>query len=232
MRAVQMAVKRFFDIFLSVMALLALSWLLLITAIGVKLSSKGPVFYKAKRMGKDMKPFAVYKFRTMHINADKAGSITATNDSRIFPFGNLLRKLKIDELPQLINILQGTMSIIGPRPESVDIVEKFYTEQQKRTLDMLPGLASPGSIFNYTHSEQYLGEENAEEDYVQKLMPVKLAMDLYYIDHFSVVYDVELIVRTAVVIVCQLFGKTEFKHPKEYRFLDQYIMQEEESVGV
>lgn len=223
MRKFQLAVKRFFDVFLSFLALVVLSPFMLIAAVGVKVSSKGPIFYKAKRMGKDMKTFEVYKFRTMRIDADKAGSITATNDSRIFPFGNLLRKLKIDELPQLLNIIQGTMSIIGPRPESVDIVEQYYSGEQKRTLDMLPGLASPGSVFNFTHSEKYLGEENAEEDYVKKLMPVKLALDQYYVDHFSIGYDIEVICRTVVVIICQLFGKTEFEYPKEYKYIDGYL---------
>ena len=231
MRTFQLAIKRIFDIFMSVIALIVLFPIMLIAAIGIKISSKGPVFYKATRMGKDMKPFNVYKFRTMHVNADQAGSITATNDSRIFTFGKLLRRLKIDELPQLINIIQGTMSIIGPRPESVDIVEKFYNEEQKRTLNMLPGLASPGSVFNYTHSEKYLGEQDAEKDYVEKLMPIKLAMDLFYIDHFSVAYDIKLIFRTVTVILCQLFGKTEFKYPKEHQFVNQYITQEEERIN-
>ncbi len=232
MRTFQLILKRFFDLFLSIFALIVLFPLMLIAAIGVKFSSKGPIFYKAKRMGKDMKPFDVYKFRTMHVNADKEGSITATNDSRIFLFGNLLRKLKIDELPQLLNIIGGTMSIIGPRPESIDIVERFYSEEQKRTLHMLPGLASPGSVFNYTHSEKYLGEENAEEDYVKKLMPVKLAMDLYYVDHFSIGYDIRIIFRTVAVILCQLFGKTEFKYPKEYQHLDEYLAREKEKASV
>ncbi len=226
MRAKQMAVKRFCDVFLSIITLIILSPFMLIAAVGIKVSSQGPIFYKAKRMGKDMKPFYVYKFRTMHINADKAGSITATNDSRIFPFGNILRKLKIDELPQLLNIIQGTMSIIGPRPESVDIVEQYFSDEQKRTLDMLPGLASPGSVFNYTHSEKYLGEENADRDYVEKLMPVKLAMDLYYVDHFSVGYDIELVFRTIYVIICQLLGKTKFDNPKEYEYISDYLEKE------
>lgn len=228
MKAFQLKVKRVFDIILSAIALIALFPIMLIAAIGIKLSSEGPIIYTAQRIGKDMKRINVYKFRTMHINADRAGSITATNDSRIFRFGNLLRVLKIDELPQLINILQGTMSIIGPRPESVDIVENHYNKEQKRTLEMLPGLASPGSIFNYTHGEKYIGENNAEEDYVNKLMPVKLAMDLYYMDNFSVFYDVEIIFRTVVTILSQMLGKTEFKYPKEYNFIDQYIVEKEQ----
>ena len=122
------------------------------------------------------------------------------------------------------------MSIIGPRPEGIDIVENFYSKEQKRTLNMLPGLASPGSIFNYTHSEKYIGEQNAEEDYVKKLMPIKLTLDLYYIDHFSIRYDIELIFRTVAVIVCQLIGKREFKYPKEY--VELYEVEEVEKKGL
>lgn len=228
----QLAVKRLFDIIFSIVALIALFPFMLIAAIGVKVSSKGPIFYKAKRMGKNMLPFDVYKFRTMHVNSDKEGSITATNDSRIFPFGNVLRKIKIDELPQLINIIQGTMSIIGPRPESIDIFERYYSDEQKRTLDMLPGLASPGSVFNYTHSEKYLGKANADKDYVKKLMPIKLAMDLYYIDHFSIGYDIEVIFRTVAVIVCQLFGKTDYKYPKEFKYISVYLEKEKSFLRV
>ncbi len=215
---VQLTIKRVLDIIFSVFALLVLSPIMLISVIGIKFSSKGPLIYKAKRMGKGMRTIDVYKFRTMYVNADKAGSITANNDNRVFTFGKILRKLKIDELPQLINILQGRMSIIGPRPEAIDIVENYYTDEQKRTLDMLPGLASPGSVFNYTHGADYLSENNAEEDYAEKLMPVKLAMDLFYVDNFSILYDVKIILRTMKVIVLQLFGKKEFKYPKEYEF--------------
>lgn len=210
------AVKRIFDFLLSAFAVVILSPIMLITAIGIKLSDRGPVFYKAKRMGKELTPINIYKFRTMRVNSDQGGSITANNDSRIFPFGRFLRKAKIDELPQLFNILNGSMSIIGPRPEDVRIVNTCYSEEQKRTLEVLPGLASPGSIFNYTHGEQYLLDADTEEAYVDKLLPIKLAMDLYYVENWTVLYDAELILRTVKVIVLRMLGKRKFSYPKEY----------------
>lgn len=210
-------IKRFLDILLSSLALLVMFPLLLIAAAGVRCSSPGPVFYRARRMGKDLRPFDVFKFRSMRTGADREGGITAAHDSRVFPFGAFLRKTKIDELPQLVNILRGEMSIIGPRPEDVDIVLESYTPEQKRTLEVLPGLASPGSIFNYTHGDRYLQGDNAEEDYIRELMPVKLDMDLYYVEHWSLLYDAELLFRTVYVIAAQLLGKTEFPYPREYR---------------
>lgn len=211
------AIKRFLDIFLSALALLVLSPVLLAAAVGVKCSSPGPVLYKAQRMGKDMRPFYAYKFRSMRIGADREGGITAAHDNRVFPFGAFLRKAKIDELPQLVNILRGEMSIIGPRPEDVGIVQEYYTPEQKRTLAVLPGLASPGSVFNYTHGDQYLEGDDPEQDYVSGLMRIKLDMDLYYVEHWSLLYDAELVFRTVYVIAAQLFGKTDFPYPREYR---------------
>lgn len=216
MRKKSYAVKRVFDFLLSVTAAVFLSPIMLIAAAGIKISDSGPVLYKARRMGRGMAPIDVYKFRTMRVNSDQSGSITAKNDSRIFLFGRFLRKAKIDELPQLFNILNGSMSVIGPRPEDVQIVSKYYTAEQKRTLEVLPGLASPGSIFNYTHGDQYLSDTDTEEVYIEKLMPVKLAMDLYYVDNWSLWYDVELIFRTVMVIILRLLGKREFRYPREY----------------
>ncbi len=210
------AVKRFFDFLLSALAAVVLSPIMLIAAAGIKISDRGPVFYKAKRMGKGMIPIDIYKFRTMRVNSDQKGSITAKNDSRVFLFGGFLRKAKIDELPQLFNILNGSMSVIGPRPEDVGIVNKYYSEEQKRTLKVLPGLASPGSIFNYTHGDRYLSDTDTEEAYIERLMPVKLAMDLYYVDNWTLWYDVELIFRTIVVIILRMLGKRKFPYPKEY----------------
>lgn len=214
------AVKRIFDFLLSALAAVILSPIMLIAAAGIKISDRGPVFYKAKRMGKEMIPIDIYKFRTMRVNSDQSGSITAKNDSRVFGFGKFLRKAKIDELPQLFNILNGSMSVIGPRPEDVGIVNKYYSDEQKRTLKVLPGLASPGSIFNYTHGDRYLSDTDTEEAYVERLLPVKLAMDLYYVDNWTLWYDVELIFRTMTVIILRLLGKREFRYPREYAELE------------
>ena len=212
----QKIIKALMDRLLALIAIICLSPIMLIAAIGIKLSSKGPLLYKAKRMGYGVKPISVYKFRTMKVGADKQGAITGAKDNRIFRWGEILRKTKVDELPQLFNILNGTMSIIGPRPEDIDIVKNYYTDEEKKTLSVLPGLACPGSIFNYTHGEKYLTGDNAEKIYVNKLLHVKLALDLYYLDHWNLLYDLSLIFRTLFAIVSCTTGKSNHKYPREY----------------
>ena len=190
---------------------------MMIAALGIIISSRGPILYKANRMGLGLKAITVFKFRTMRVGADAEGSITGVEDRRIFWWGHILRKAKVDELPQLFNILNGTMSIIGPRPEDVDIVEEYYTAKEKQTLNVLPGLASPGSIFNYTHGEKYLVEGVAQDLYVNKLLHIKLALDLYYLDHWNLFYDLSLVFRTIYAILFSLIGKKNNKYPYEYR---------------
>lgn len=210
-------IKGIFDRLLALIALFFLSPIMLVAAIGIKLSSDGPVFYKTKRMGKDMQPFTIYKFRSMYVGADKSGAITGRNDSRIFPWGEFLRKTKIDELPQLLNIILGTMSIVGPRPEDISIVEKYYTEEEKKTLAVLPGLACPGSIFNYTHGDEYLKDDDTDEAYVNNFLHIKLALDLYYLDNWNLLYDVEIIARTIIAILNNYVFKKKIDYPKEYK---------------
>lgn len=211
--------KGLIDKFLALIALLVLFPIMLLAAIGIKISSNGPIFYKTKRMGMGMKPFTIYKFRTMRVGADKAGAITGKNDSRIFPWGDFLRKTKIDELPQLLNILFGTMAVVGPRPEDISIVEKYYTDEEKRTLDVLPGLACPGSIFNYTHGDEYLKDDDTDEAYVNNFLHIKLALDIYYLDHWSLFYDAEIIVRTVIAIVMTSVLGKKLDYPREYKAL-------------
>ncbi|MCI9380211.1 MAG: sugar transferase [Dorea sp.] len=210
-------VKRILDEFLAAMSLIILSPVMVIAAVGIKLSSKGTVFYKAKRMGKDLKQITVYKFRTMYMGSDKKSMITAVNDNRIFAWGEILRKTKIDELPQLLNVLEGSMSIIGPRPEDISIVDNYFTDEEKKTLDVLPGLASPGSIFNYTHGDLYLKGNNANEVYVKEFLHIKLALDLYYLSHWSLWYDMKIIVRTLYTIVMMSFTSKQLGYPVEYK---------------
>lgn len=216
-KPVSRAIKTILDKVLSLIALIVLSPILLIAAIGIKLSSKGPVFYKAKRMGKDLNPLTIYKFRTMRVGADKEGAITAAHDSRIFAWGELLRKTKVDELPQLINILNGTMSIIGPRPEDIGIVNEYYTEEEKRTLEVLPGLACPGSIFNYTHGDQYLKDEGTDEAYANEFLHIKLTLDLYYLMNWSLVYDIKIVFRTIKAIIVTSLSNQQLDYPIEYK---------------
>ena len=209
-------VKYMVDRIFAGIALVVLSPVMLIAAIGIKLSDRGPVLYKAKRMGKDLKPITIYKFRTMRVGADKEGAITAVHDKRVFKWGNFLRKTKVDELPQLVNILNGTMSIVGPRPEDIDIVKMYYTDEEKKTLEVLPGLACPGSIFNYTHGEMYL-QKNADDSYVKEFLHIKLALDLYYLKHWSLFYDMKIILRTVYAIVVVTLTSKQMKYPIEYK---------------
>lgn len=216
-------VKSIIDRFLAGISLIVLSPVMIIAAIGIKVSSKGTVFYKAKRMGRDLKPITVYKFRTMHMGADKKNKITAVNDSRIFAWGEILRKTKIDELPQLFNILEGSMSIIGPRPEDISIVNNYFTDEEKKTLYVLPGLACPGSIFNYTHGDLYLKGNNADEIYVKEFLHIKLSLDLYYLSHWSLGYDVKIIIRTLYTIIMATFTSRQLDYPMEYKKVFQSI---------
>ncbi len=217
-----LSVKRIIDILLTLNALIVFSPLLILAAIGIKLSSPGPILYGAKRVGQNGKHFTMYKFRTMTVQQGTGASlITARNDRRIFPFGALLRKLKIDELPQLFNILRGDMSIVGPRPEDVNIVEKYFTAEYRRTLLVKPGLASPGSIYNYTHGEKILGQQETEKLYVEKLLPTKMALELVYTFEASLAYDIQIIFRTFCTVFAIARGRDLFSNPPEIRRAQQ-----------
>lgn len=206
--------KRSLDIVLSAAALIVLLPVLLAAAVAVRLSSEGPVFYRANRVGVGGRPFTMLKFRTMHVNHG-GHVITAQNDPRVFPVGAVLRKTKIDELPQLLNVLVGQMSIVGPRPEDPKIVDEHYTELQRETLNVRPGLSSPGSLYYYAYGEQLLDTDDPERAYVERLLSVKLALDLVYVREASLAYDVNVILRTIVVLVQIVFGKDDFPEPPE-----------------
>lgn len=197
-----MLLKRGFDIAVSGIALLILSPLFALVALGIKLSSPGAIFYVAPRAGRGNTRFGQLKFRTMHVNADRAGAFTAKNDARIFGVGKVLRLLKLDELPQLLNVLRGEMSIVGPRPEDVETVQTCYTPEQMRVLDALPGLTGlPQVRFFPDLSIIDTGGMDSQQHYKTVILPMRLAMDLEYIENRSFVYDLGLIVRTAYLIV-------------------------------
>ena len=210
------AVKRLLDVFLSVFAMIVLSPVFIVAIIGIKLSSPGPAVFKAKRIGLHGNIFTMYKFRSMYLNSDKAHIITLRTDSRIFPFGKFIRKSKIDELPQLINILKGDMSIVGWRPEAEEYIDKIFVGKYKGILSVKPGLTSPGSLYDYTHGEAF----DNEEEYNKFFLPKKLELELYYVNNQSFIYDVKLIIKTVVTIVLILFGKKEFAIPKEVTYID------------
>lgn len=199
--------KRLFDIALSGIALILSSPLWLIAAIGIRLSSPGPIFYFATRIGKGGAPFRMAKFRTMTVGTAGQSEITAPGDSRVFPLGHVIRLLKIDELPQLINILRGEMSIVGPRPESDKIVAAHYTDWMRETLAVAPGLTSVGALFGYSYGDELLDPLRPEESYVERMLPAKLALERAYLDRASLLGDLSYMVRTGVAIVLAPFGR-------------------------
>ncbi len=205
-------VKRFFDIVLCSFALIVLSPIFLIAAIGIKLSSPGPVFYFSERAGKDKKPFHFYKFRSMHVtNSDK--HMFVADADRLFAFGKLIRRLKIDELPQLINVIRGDMSIVGPRPMTVHAVEYHYSGRFEPVAKVRPGLTSAASLYDYVVGDTYTDNQK----YQQEVVPIKHEMELYYVQHQSFAYDVELILRTMGTIIGVALGKKDFKPMRELK---------------
>jgi len=194
-------VKRTFDLGFAMIALLLLSPLFLLGSLLAKLQSKGPVFYKAKRVGKDETLFEMYKFRTMVVNADTlGGSLTTYRDTRITPIGRFLRWTKLDELPNLINVIKGEMSLIGPRPEAPNYV-KYYTEIQKQVLQVKPGMTGPSQLANRDEEEKLKGQQDAEHYYITELMPKKLALDLHYVATQSIVSDIGWLLKTFWVVI-------------------------------
>lgn len=191
--------KRAFDIVISLLVILITLPLWVVVAVIIKLDSQGPVFHRGLRVGKDGKKFYIYKFRTMVKDAPGCGpGITRGQDPRITRVGRWLRRFKIDEMPQLINVLKGEMSIVGPRPEDPRYVV-HYTPEQRRVLSVRPGMASPAFI-KYRHEEELLSqvESNVEEFYVRVVLPDKLRMDLEYIEHQSFFYDLHILFEAAI----------------------------------
>jgi lipopolysaccharide/colanic/teichoic acid biosynthesis glycosyltransferase len=207
--------KRVLDVILAGVALVAAAPVLAVAAVGIRLAGPGPILYRAQRVGLHTRVFTMYKLRTMRVGQANASAITAKNDPRVFPFGALLRRTKIDELPQLYNVLRGDMAIVGPRPEDPRMVERFYAPLHHETLRVLPGLTSPGSIYAYTHGEAELDASDSEGCYAERLLPLKLAMDIVYVRRASVAYDLALIVRTAWMLGTALLGRGEFPLPPE-----------------
>lgn len=208
--------RRLFDIGAATAALVVLSPLMLLVAVAIRLSSAGPVIFRAPRVGLHARPFSMFKFRTMTAAAGDPGSaITGSHDPRVYPLGRLLRRFKIDELPQLLNVLRGEMALVGPRPEDPRLVARWYRPEHQPTLEVRPGLASPGSLYNFTHGEAQLGGPDAEAEYIERILPVKLALDVVYVRRASFRYDLAIVFRTLFVIVAAGLGKRRFGEPAE-----------------
>jgi lipopolysaccharide/colanic/teichoic acid biosynthesis glycosyltransferase len=204
----------------------ALGLLITAPALGVaaaliKRSDPGPVLYRAVRAGVAGRPFLMYKLRTMRVGTDWRGSITAVTDDRIFKAGRWLRRLKLDELPQLINIVKGDMAIVGPRPEAIDIVHDHYQPWMTETLQLPPGLTGPGSL-HYMEQERGLPADPAAatDFYARRVLPIKLCYELVFVRSRSVEYEFRLIIRTLLDIV----GVRDFARAARDRETTQALM--------
>ncbi len=195
--------KRIFDILVSGIGLLCLSPLLLIVAIWIKLDSPGPVFYRQVRVGQYNKDFRIFKFRSMRIGSDKGSLVTiGGRDPRITRSGYFIRKFKIDELPQLINVLVGDMSLVGPRPEVRHYVN-YWTPEQMHVLDVRPGITDPASIKYRNENELLAQAEDPEKYYIEVIMQEKIKLYLEYAEKSSFWYDIKLIFQTFWVIITE-----------------------------
>ncbi len=185
-----------FDIFASGLGLICLSPLFAILAIWIKLDSKGPVFYRQVRVGKNGKDFRIFKFRSMRPDSDKGRLITVGgHDPRITRSGYFIRKYKLDEFPQLINVFKGDMSLVGPRPEVRRYVD-LYSPEQMKVLSVRPGITSLASIRYRNENDILAAADDPDKCYIEKVMPDKLKIDLEYVEKASLPYDVKLIFQT------------------------------------
>lgn len=204
-KKVSLFLKLFFDKVLALLMLIPLSPIILGIAIWIKLDSEGPVFYRQERITTYGRTFRIYKFRTMVKNADKMGAaVTQQNDPRISKVGHKLRKVRLDELPQLINVLIGDMSFVGVRPEVAKYVNR-YTDEMNATLLLPAGITSPASIEYKDEDEvieKYKGSGRSIDDiYVEEILPDKMKYNLKYIKEFSVINDIKIMIRTALAVI-------------------------------
>ena len=195
--------KRLFDIVASGLGLIVLSPLFLILAIWIKLDSKGPVFYRQVRVGYKNKDFGIFKFRSMRVGADKGSLVTiGGRDPRVTKSGYWIRKFKMDELPQLINVFIGDMSLVGPRPEVRHYVD-YWTPEQMHVLDVRPGITDPASIKFRNENELMEKAEDPEKYYIEVIMQEKIKLYLEYVEKHNSFYDLGLIFKTFWVIVSE-----------------------------
>ncbi len=195
-----MLYPRFFNFIVAFFAIVILSPLFILVSIFIKLDSKGKIFYRQERMGLNFMPFKIFKFRTMFENSDAKGLLTTSHqDKRITNVGLKLRKYKLDELPQLINVLNGTMNIVGPRPE-VEKYVNYYNEEQKKVLTVKPGITDYASI-EFSNENEILAQfEEPEKAYIEQILPKKLELNLQYIKEKSFLTDILIIFKTIIKI--------------------------------
>lgn len=188
--------KRVADILIVIPGLVLLMPLLIVIALLLKLDSKGPVFFRQKRVGKNGKDFELFKFRTMHPDSDKKGLLTVGGrDPRITGLGYYLRRYKLDELPQLLNVLNGSMSLVGPRPEVRKYVD-MYSNEQKRVLNVRPGITDYASLEYFHENELLAKSSDPEKTYIEVVMPAKLKLNQRYIEEAGFITDIQIILKT------------------------------------
>lgn len=190
------------DALVAAVGLVVASPVLVAAGIGIKLTTRGPVLYRAARAGVGGAPFTMYKLRTMYVDREQDGRVTSGVDARVFPLGRTLRRFKIDELPQLFNVLRGQMALVGPRPEDVVIVRDHFDSMMRESLKVPPGVTSVGTLHYYAE-ESALPDHpgDAERVYLESLLPRKVALDLVYVDNRTVAYAFEILLRTGLGIV-------------------------------
>lgn len=200
-RRPQLAAKRAMDIVISAAALCVLWPVLLLIALAIVVDDPGPVFYRQVRVGRGGRPFRIFKFRTMVVDADKKGlSITVGRDSRITRVGAFLRKTKLDELAQLLNVLCGQMSFVGPRPEVPRYVE-LYTPYQRQVLLVRPGITDYASIAYRNENDLLAGADDPERMYIETIMPDKIELNMKYLKEISPLTDIRLILKTVLAVI-------------------------------
>ena len=200
-------VKRLLDIVCAILGIAGTSPFWLVAIVGILVSDWGPLFYTSTRIGKGNKPFRMYKFRSMRVarNADEK-SLRADQD-RIFPFGRFIRRFKIDELPQLLNILGGSMSVIGPRPVAEDQMDLFRTGKWNLAARVAVGLSGPAAIYDFIYGDRFTDEE----EYMEKVFPTRRELEYVYVKKMNFAYDVKMVWWTLVCIVYAVFGKVPEK---------------------
>jgi len=196
-------VKRSFDFICALLAITAFSPIFLLTAIGILISDWGPIFYTSTRIGIGNKRFKMFKFRSMRVARGANEASLRPDEDRIFPFGHFIRKAKIDELPQLINILNGTMSIVGPRPVAEDQFDMFRYGKWNEAAKVPVGLSGPAALYDYIYGDQFTDEK----EYMEKVYPTRRELEYVYVKKAGVFYDLKMIVYTVICILYAFVGK-------------------------
>ena len=196
-------VKRLFDFICALLGIIVTSPLWIIAIVGILVSDWGPLFYTAHRIGKGNKPFKMYKFRSMRVCKSANEASLRPDEDRIFPWGHFIRKVKIDELPQLLNILNGTMSLVGPRPVAQDQFELFRTGKWNLAAEVPVGLSGPAALYDFIYGDQFADEK----EYMDKVFETRRELEYVYVKKTGFWYDIKMIIYTVICILYALVGK-------------------------